>query len=88
MVVTTGREMLSRLVRQVTASVRWDLCMQTMAEIGVTAIVELAPAGTLAGRRHARHTARFSGSSSFAENHTQQTCHVPHRAGLPNYQTP
>ncbi|MBO0867208.1 MAG: acyltransferase domain-containing protein [Micromonosporaceae bacterium] len=49
MAVTTGREVLSRLVRQVTASVRWDLCMQTMAEIGVTAIVELAPAGTLAG---------------------------------------
>jgi [acyl-carrier-protein] S-malonyltransferase len=47
--VTSGHEVLRRLVRQVTASVRWDLCMQTMSEIGVTAIVELAPAGTLAG---------------------------------------
>ncbi|HKT03015.1 MAG TPA: acyltransferase domain-containing protein [Rugosimonospora sp.] len=47
--VTTGREVVLRLVRQVTASVRWDLCMQTMAQIGVTAIIELPPAGTLAG---------------------------------------
>jgi [acyl-carrier-protein] S-malonyltransferase len=47
--VTTGREMVHRLVRQVTASVRWDLCMETMAHVGVTAIIELPPAGTLAG---------------------------------------
>jgi [acyl-carrier-protein] S-malonyltransferase len=33
----------------VTAPVRWDLCMQTLAEIGVTAVIELPPAGTLAG---------------------------------------
>jgi [acyl-carrier-protein] S-malonyltransferase len=44
-----GPTMLQRLVRQVTAPVRWDLCMQTLAEIGVTAIIELPPAGTLAG---------------------------------------
>ncbi|WP_426506796.1 acyltransferase domain-containing protein [Dactylosporangium sp. McL0621] len=44
-----GPAMLLRLVRQVTAPVRWDLCMQTLADLGVTAIVELAPAGTLAG---------------------------------------
>jgi len=47
--VTTGSEMLSRLVRQVTAPVRWDLCMATLADLGVTAIIELPPAGTLAG---------------------------------------
>jgi [acyl-carrier-protein] S-malonyltransferase len=41
--------MLQRLVRQVTAPVRWDLCMATLAELGVTGIVELPPAGTLAG---------------------------------------
>jgi len=41
--------MLSRLVRQVTAPVRWDLCIQTLLQAGVTAIVELPPAGTLAG---------------------------------------
>ena len=44
-----GREMLERLVRQVTAPVRWDLCMRTLKELGVTGVVELPPAGTLAG---------------------------------------
>jgi [acyl-carrier-protein] S-malonyltransferase len=47
--VDHGPTMLQRLVRQVTAPVRWDLCMATLAEIGVTAVIELAPAGTLAG---------------------------------------
>jgi [acyl-carrier-protein] S-malonyltransferase len=47
--VSQGRELLQRLVRQVAVPVRWDLCMQTLAEIGVTAVVELPPAGTLAG---------------------------------------
>jgi [acyl-carrier-protein] S-malonyltransferase len=47
--VDHGPTMLQRLVRQVTAPVRWDLCMQTLAEIGVTAVIELPPAGTLAG---------------------------------------
>ena len=47
--VDHGPTMLQRLVRQVTAPVRWDLCTATLAEIGVTAVVELPPAGTLAG---------------------------------------
>lgn len=47
--VTDGQELLSRLVRQVTAPVRWDLCMRTLADLGVTAVIELPPAGTLAG---------------------------------------
>ncbi|MDP9791721.1 [acyl-carrier-protein] S-malonyltransferase [Catenuloplanes nepalensis] len=47
--VADGAEMLSRLVRQVTAPVRWDLVMRTLAARGVTAVIELAPAGTLAG---------------------------------------
>ncbi len=44
-----GRELLQRLVRQITAPVRWDLCMQTLTDLGVTAVLELPPAGTLAG---------------------------------------
>ncbi len=48
-VVTDGREMLQRLVRQVTAPVRWDLCMRTLKDLGVTGVLELPPAGTLAG---------------------------------------
>ncbi len=47
--VDHGPTMLRRLVKQVTAPVRWDLCMATLADLGVTAVVELAPAGTLAG---------------------------------------
>jgi [acyl-carrier-protein] S-malonyltransferase len=47
--VEAGPTMLTRLVRQVTAPVRWDLCMQTLAGLGVTAVIELPPAGTLAG---------------------------------------
>ncbi|HEV7754594.1 MAG TPA: acyltransferase domain-containing protein [Mycobacteriales bacterium] len=47
--VTTGAEGLGRLVRQVTSPVRWDLCQDTMSLLGVTGIIELAPAGTLAG---------------------------------------
>jgi [acyl-carrier-protein] S-malonyltransferase len=47
--VTTGPELVQRLVRQVVAGVRWDQCMQTMADLGVTAVIELPPSGTLAG---------------------------------------
>ncbi|MBN1171432.1 MAG: ACP S-malonyltransferase [Micromonosporaceae bacterium] len=47
--VVEGKETLRRLVRQVTAPVRWDLCMQTLADLGVTGIIELPPAGTLVG---------------------------------------
>ncbi|MBQ1042493.1 MULTISPECIES: ACP S-malonyltransferase [unclassified Micromonospora] len=44
-----GPETVQRLVRQVTAPVRWDLCMRTLADLGVTGVIELPPAGTLAG---------------------------------------
>jgi [acyl-carrier-protein] S-malonyltransferase len=47
--VDHGPAALTRLVRQVTAPVRWDLCMRSLADLGVTAVIELAPAGTLAG---------------------------------------
>ena len=47
--VGSGGEALSRLVQQVSNPVRWDLCMQTMVEQGVTTLIELSPAGTLVG---------------------------------------
>ncbi|MCM3886989.1 ACP S-malonyltransferase [Frankia sp. R82] len=47
--VDNGAELLSRLVTQVAAPVRWDLCLATLRELGVTAVIELPPAGTLAG---------------------------------------
>jgi [acyl-carrier-protein] S-malonyltransferase len=48
-IVSAGDDVVRRLVDQVARPVRWDLCMQTMADLGVTAVVELPPAGTLAG---------------------------------------
>jgi [acyl-carrier-protein] S-malonyltransferase len=47
--INDGPTMLARLVAQVTAPVRWDLCLRTLADLNVTAVVELPPAGTLAG---------------------------------------
>jgi [acyl-carrier-protein] S-malonyltransferase len=47
--VTSGGEVLRRLVAQVTSPVRWDACMATLGECGVTATVELPPAGALTG---------------------------------------
>ena len=41
--------MLRRIVSQVANPVRWDLCMETMADLGVTGILEMPPAGTLTG---------------------------------------
>jgi [acyl-carrier-protein] S-malonyltransferase len=37
------------MVNQVSSPVRWDLCMASMLSAGVTAIIELSPAGTLVG---------------------------------------
>ncbi len=48
-VVTDGRDWLERVVAQVAASVRWDRCMETMAGLGATVLIELPPAGTLTG---------------------------------------
>jgi [acyl-carrier-protein] S-malonyltransferase len=48
-VVHDGREVLRRIVSQVANPVRWDLCMATMAELGVTGLLEMPPAGTLTG---------------------------------------
>ena len=47
--VTTGTETLTRLVDQVPRPVKWDACMAALGERGVTAVVELPPAGTLVG---------------------------------------
>lgn len=54
--VTSGKEMVNFLVSQITSPVRWDLCQATMTRMGVSAIIELAPAGVLTGL--ARRTMR------------------------------
>ena len=46
-VVADGRDVLARIVSQVSNPVRWDLCMRTMGELGVTGVIEVPPAGTL-----------------------------------------
>ncbi|NHC44996.1 ACP S-malonyltransferase [Motilibacter aurantiacus] len=47
--VGSGREALDRIVAQVANPVRWDLCTEALQKLGVTALIELPPAGTLAG---------------------------------------
>ncbi|MFS0854179.1 ACP S-malonyltransferase [Microbacterium sp. 179-I 3D4 NHS] len=47
--VKDGAQALSYLVDQVSSPVRWDLCMASFAEHGVTGLIELAPAGALTG---------------------------------------
>ena len=48
-VVASGTEVIRRMVAQVSNPVRWDLCMETFQKLGVTAMIELAPGGTLTG---------------------------------------
>ena len=48
-VVTDGAEVLDRIVNQIANPVRWDLCMETLVGLGVTGVIEVAPAGTLVG---------------------------------------
>jgi [acyl-carrier-protein] S-malonyltransferase len=48
-VVERGEDFVARLAEQVSTPVRWDSCMETMTDLGVKAMIELSPAGTLAG---------------------------------------
>ncbi|MDT0330412.1 ACP S-malonyltransferase [Nocardiopsis lambiniae] len=48
-VVESGSEYLDRLISQISSPVRWDACTETLADLGVTALIELTPAGTLTG---------------------------------------
>ena len=47
--LSTGHGVLGRLVRQITRAVRWDLCQESMRQLGITALIELPPAGALVG---------------------------------------
>ena len=60
--VGTGAEVLRRLVAQVTRPVRWDSCMATLRELGITAVIELPPAGALVGlvKRELKGTATLA----------------------------
>jgi [acyl-carrier-protein] S-malonyltransferase len=47
--VASGHDWLERIVTQVSAPVRWDECMRSMAALGASALIELPPGGTLTG---------------------------------------
>lgn len=47
--VDSGAAFVDLLVDQVASPVRWDRCVASFADAGVSGIVELAPAGTLVG---------------------------------------
>jgi [acyl-carrier-protein] S-malonyltransferase len=47
--VGSGVEAVTRIVAQITSPVRFDACLATLRQLGVTAAVELPPAGALAG---------------------------------------
>jgi [acyl-carrier-protein] S-malonyltransferase len=47
-VIRNGREILDRIVAQISNPVRWDLCMTTLSE-NVSGALEVPPAGTLVG---------------------------------------
>jgi [acyl-carrier-protein] S-malonyltransferase len=61
-VVDGGAEALRRLVAQVTRPVRWDACMSMLRDLGVTAVIELPPAGALVGlvKRELKGTATLA----------------------------
>ncbi len=48
-VITNGREILDRIVAQISNPVRWDLCMSTLKSLDVSGALEVPPAGTLVG---------------------------------------
>ena len=48
-VVDEGAEILARIINQIAHPVRWDLCMDSLESMGITGVIELAPAGTLVG---------------------------------------
>lgn len=61
-IVTDRTQIIARLVDQVSAPVRWDLCMQQFIELGVSGMLELLPGGTLCGiaKRNLPEIERFA----------------------------
>lgn len=86
-----GPTVFATVIGQVARPVRWDACQRTMASHGVTAVLELAPAGTLTGlaRREMPGVARFAlrspddlpGAAAFVAEHRQRWTTPPAAAG-------
>ncbi|WP_083933211.1 ACP S-malonyltransferase [Sciscionella marina] len=68
-VVSSGDEFRRRLIEQITAPVRWDLCMETLGAQGISAAIEFPPAGPLTGliKRTLKEVARFQMKQPDAE---------------------
>lgn len=47
--VSSGAEFVDLLVSQIASPVRWDACMESFSDAGITGLIELAPAGALTG---------------------------------------
>lgn len=45
----SASDVLSALTSQIISPVRWDLCQDRLLELGITGLIELAPAGVLTG---------------------------------------
>ena len=48
-VINDGADIVARIINQIAHPVRWDLCMDSLESMGITGVIELAPAGTLVG---------------------------------------
>ena len=48
-VVANGTDAIDRIVNQIANPVRWDLCMESLVQLGITGVIEFPPAGTLVG---------------------------------------
>lgn len=47
--ITDANDLKNKLSNQLTNSVRWDLCQESMLKLGVTGLLEVAPGGVLSG---------------------------------------
>jgi [acyl-carrier-protein] S-malonyltransferase len=48
-IVSTGHDVRDLLIGQVSMPVRWDLCMESFSQAGISRLIECAPAGALVG---------------------------------------
>ena len=49
LIIHNGKVVIDRIVNQIANPVRWDLCMESLVQLGVTGVIEFPPAGTLVG---------------------------------------
>ena len=77
-VVATGAEALDRIISQVANPVRWDRCMDTMAKLGVTGLLELPPSGTLTGiaKRNLKGVELFSLNTPDQLDEAREFCRI------------